>query len=127
MKPPLDGNKVAVTFALDCFPRKKGEFFMGSNLASLVIAAIVFVLPVDSMAASAEFLNVQVGPRPYYLVEAMDEGPLKTALKQCSEKPLRKTDFSIGHRGAALRFPEHTKESYEAAARMGAGILECDV
>ena len=37
------------------------------------------------------------------------------------------TDFSIGHRGAALQFPEHTKESYEAGARMGAGILECDV
>ena len=40
---------------------------------------------------------------------------------------LRKTDFSIGHRGACLQFPEHTKESYEAAARMGAGIVECDV
>ena len=24
-------------------------------------------------------------------------------------------------------FPEHTKESYEAAARMGAGVIECDV
>ncbi len=55
------------------------------------------------------------------------QGPLKTALKQCSEKPLKKTDFSIGHRGAGLQFPEHTKESYEAAARMGAGIVECDV
>ena len=71
--------------------------------------------------------NVQVGPRPYFLVDDMDPSPLKTALKQCSEKPLRKSDFSIGHRGAALQFPEHTKESYEAAARMGAGIVECDV
>eukprot|EP00755_Sulcionema_specki_P017618 Sspe_Gene.64828::Locus_38401_Transcript_1_1_Confidence_1.000_Length_960::g.64828::m.64828/K01126/E3.1.4.46, glpQ, ugpQ; glycerophosphoryl diester phosphodiesterase len=26
-----------------------------------------------------------------------------------------------------MQFPEHTKESYIAAARMGAGILECDV
>jgi glycerophosphoryl diester phosphodiesterase len=26
-----------------------------------------------------------------------------------------------------LQFPEHTRESYEAAARMGAGIVECDV
>jgi glycerophosphoryl diester phosphodiesterase len=26
-----------------------------------------------------------------------------------------------------MMFPEHTKESYEAAARMGAGIVECDV
>jgi len=57
----------------------------------------------------------------------MDPGPLKTALQQCSEKPLKKTVFSIGHRGAGLQFPEHTKESYEAATRMGAGIVECDV
>jgi glycerophosphoryl diester phosphodiesterase len=71
--------------------------------------------------------NIQVGPRPYYLVEKMEEGPLKRRLQQCEEKPLKKTDFSIGHRGAALQFPEHTKESYEAGARMGAGILECDV
>ena len=26
-----------------------------------------------------------------------------------------------------MQFPEHTRESYEAAARMGAGIVECDV
>lgn len=72
-------------------------------------------------------LNVQVGPRPYHLVEDMDESPLKRRLQQCSEGPFYKTEFSIGHRGAPLQFPEHTKESYEAAARMGAGILECDV
>ena len=35
--------------------------------------------------------------------------------------PFYRTDFSIGHRGAALQFPEHTKEAYEAGARMGAG------
>jgi glycerophosphoryl diester phosphodiesterase len=40
---------------------------------------------------------------------------------------LKSSDFSIGHRGAALQFPEHTQESYLAAARMGAGIVECDV
>jgi glycerophosphoryl diester phosphodiesterase len=71
--------------------------------------------------------NVQVGPRPYYLVGKMEDGPLKTALQQCGENRFVKTDFSIGHRGAALQFPEHTKESYESGARMGAGILECDV
>jgi glycerophosphoryl diester phosphodiesterase len=26
-----------------------------------------------------------------------------------------------------MQFPEHSKESYQAAARMGAGIIECDV
>jgi glycerophosphoryl diester phosphodiesterase len=57
----------------------------------------------------------------------MDESPLKTELQRCSEGPFRRTDFSIGHRGAALQFPEHTRESYVAAARMGAGIVECDV
>jgi glycerophosphoryl diester phosphodiesterase len=64
---------------------------------------------------------------PYYLVEDMDDSKLKTELEQCSEGPLKKTDFSIGHRGAGLQFPEHTQESYVAAARMGAGIIECDV
>lgn len=71
--------------------------------------------------------NVQLGPRPYFLVENMDEGALKRKLESCSEGPFEKSDFSIGHRGACLQFPEHTKESYEAAARMGAGIIECDV
>ena len=71
--------------------------------------------------------NIQLGPRPFYLVEDMDEGSLKDQLLSCTEGPFKKSDFSIGHRGAALQFPEHTKESYEAGARMGAGILECDV
>ena len=26
-----------------------------------------------------------------------------------------------------MQFPEHTRESYVAAARQGAGVLECDV
>ena len=72
-------------------------------------------------------INVQLGPRPFYLVDDMDPGKLKDELLSCSEGPFETSDFSIGHRGAALQFPEHTKESYEAAARMGAGIIECDV
>jgi len=71
--------------------------------------------------------NIQLGPRPFYLVEDMDESKLKEKLEQCTEIPFKRTNFSIGHRGAALQFPEHTKESYEAASKMGAGILECDV
>jgi len=72
-------------------------------------------------------INVQLGPRPYYLVDSMQESALKTTLQACSEGPFRTSDFVIGHRGAPLQFPEHTRESYLAAARMGAGILECDV
>lgn len=71
--------------------------------------------------------EIQVGPRPFYLVDDMDQSALKRKLQSCAEGPFKRSDFSIGHRGAPLQFPEHTKESYEAAARMGAGILECDV
>lgn len=70
---------------------------------------------------------IQLGPRPFYLVDGMDDGPLKSKLLACKDGPFRRTDFSIGHRGAALQFPEHTKEAYQAGARMGAGIVECDV
>jgi glycerophosphoryl diester phosphodiesterase len=71
--------------------------------------------------------SVQLGPRPFYLVDGMDKGALKSKLSQCKAGPFYRTDFSIGHRGAALQFPEHTKESYNAGARMGAGIVECDM
>jgi glycerophosphoryl diester phosphodiesterase len=72
--------------------------------------------------------SVQVGPRPFYLVDQMEPSTLKRKLQQCSQGPFYQTDFSIGHRGGGtLQFPEHTKESHEAGARMGAGILECDV
>jgi glycerophosphoryl diester phosphodiesterase len=72
---------------------------------------------------------VQLGPRPFYLVDEMEKGWLKRKLQKCMnhKSVYQKSDFSIGHRGAPLQFPEHTKESYVAAARMGAGILECDV
>jgi glycerophosphoryl diester phosphodiesterase len=71
--------------------------------------------------------GVQLGQRPLYLVDGMDEGPLKRKLQSCKAGPFSKSDFSIGHRGAALQFPEHTRESYVAAAQQGAGIVECDV
>lgn len=93
------------------------------TLRSVGVAAAVLLF---GTAAAAEIADPQVGPRPFYLVDQMQDGPLKQKLEQCTG-PFVKTDFSIGHRGAALMFPEHTKESYTAAARMGAGILECDV
>ena len=71
--------------------------------------------------------RVHLGPRPYFLVKGMTESRLKQKLMSCKNQRARKSDFSIGHRGAPVQFPEHTKESYEAAARMGAGIIECDV
>lgn len=70
---------------------------------------------------------VQLGPRPFFLVDDMDAGPLKDQLQSCSAGPFYRTEFSISHRGAPLMIPEHTRESYVAAAVQGAGIVECDV
>jgi glycerophosphoryl diester phosphodiesterase len=75
-----------------------------------------------------EEINVQVGVRPYDLVDKLADGPLKSRLQACRNRELHQTEFSIGHRGGAtLQFPEHTREDHLAGARMGAGILECDV
>ena len=93
------------------------------------VAVLCWLTPSSGHAGDQNKTSgVPVGPRPYYLIEQMNDSPLKQKLESCSEGPFKKTDFSIGHRGGApLQFPEHTKESHEAGARMGAGILECDV
>ena len=93
-----------------------------------LVSALWMLAPIASAGAQSIPLprEAQIGPRPFYLVDKMKDGPLKTELSQCTG-PFRKTDFSFGHRGAALQFPEHSRESYLAAARMGAGVIECDV
>src|SRR4029077_6252471 len=70
--------------------------------------------------------GVQLGSRPFYLIDGMDPGPLKDKLQSCENGPFYRTDFSIGHRGAPLQFPEHTREACSSGARQGAGIVECD-
>lgn len=69
----------------------------------------------------------QVGERPLFLVRQMQDSTLKTRLEQCASDNFYRSEFSIGHRGAPMQFPEHTKESYQAAIDSGAGIVECDV
>jgi glycerophosphoryl diester phosphodiesterase len=97
--------------------------------AASLVALVVIVLGAGSARSGDRDRHgeIQVGPRPFYLLEGMDRGPLKDELQKCRNEPVKRTDFSIGHRGAPLQFPEHTRESYRAAARMGAGIVECDV
>lgn len=94
------------------------------------LPALLFALVLPTASAIAQGVplpqEAQIGPRPFYLVDKMKEGPLKEKLRACTG-PFHKSDFSIGHRGAALMFPEHSREAYMAAARMGAGIIECDV
>ncbi|KAE8449398.1 hypothetical protein EG329_008299 [Mollisiaceae sp. DMI_Dod_QoI] len=72
--------------------------------------------------------RVDVGVRPYYNINNMTDGPLKDKLIGCENNKQEITEFTIGHRGGGtLDFPEETVESTMAGARMGAGILECDV
>ncbi len=100
---------------------------MPTRHRSALLSAFLCVTLIAPAAAQTTLpREAQIGPRPFYLVDKMKDGPLKQKLQQCTG-PFHKTDFSIGHRGAPLQFPEHTKESYQAAARMGAGVIECDV
>ncbi|WP_417684234.1 glycerophosphodiester phosphodiesterase family protein [Roseibium sp.] len=93
------------------------------NLRRICVALGLLLAAPEGAIAS----HVSLGPRPPYLVDGMEDGPLKEKLTACIGTPARHSDFSIGHRGAALQFPEHSAEGYRAAALMGAGIIECDV
>src|SRR4051812_23228171 len=57
--------------------------------------------------------SISVGVRPTFLVAGMDDSPLKRKLLSCQNDLVRRTQFSIAHRGAPLQLPEHTKEAYE--------------
>jgi len=108
---------------------------MRNSRTRVVLGAAAFFLAASAAptfagngrdAGRGDEQTIQLGPRPFYLVDGLDAGWLKTKLSQCKAGPFYRTDFSIGHRGAALEFPEHSKEAYQAGARMGAGIVECD-
>jgi len=101
--------------------------FAAAFVAAMVASWSDRAITVGGTALAADAPAVQLGPRPYFLIDHLPEGDLKSALMRCADDTFRPHPFSIGHRGAPLLFPEHTRESYEAAARMGAGILECDV
>lgn len=93
---------------------------------SLMAGAAILGTPLGLLASDTP---AQLGPRPFYLVDELEPGPLKDTLAHCvsDTREYTRRDWSIAHRGAALQFPEHTMESYRAAGRMGAGIIECDV
>jgi hypothetical protein len=59
----------------------------------------------------------QLGPRPDFLVRDMQDSPLKRDLEKClhdSSMHYQPHDFSIGHRGACMMFPEHTEVTSDA-------------
>src|SRR5512145_562819 len=87
----------------------KSERLIGEEEPRMVddLASAPRVAQPHPASAARRPRSVQLGPRPYYLVEDMEDGALKAELERCSEGPFRKSDFSIGHRGACMQFPEH--------------------
>lgn len=56
--------------------------------------------------------KLSLGPRPYWLVDHLEEGALKTKLASCADKEMRPSQWSISHRGGGtMQFPEHTFDS----------------
>lgn len=97
---------------------------MQRTAACLILSLFPVTVLADGHATGPA---VDYGPRPAYLIDKLPEGELKSKLQSCEGQTPKRSDFSVGHRGAPLMFPEHTVEANVAAARMGAGILECDV
>ncbi|RWA09199.1 hypothetical protein EKO27_g5895, partial [Xylaria grammica] len=98
-----------------------------SSLVAGILAAATAagVSAIPTKGRSQVRRNIELGPRPEYLVNDMDEGWLKDRLSSCLDEEAVTTPFSIGHRGGAcLQFPEETLESHTAGIRMGAGIAE---
>lgn len=91
-----------------------------SRLMSLTALPLLIAAPL-----AAE--RIELGPRPAWLISQMEDSALKDALTACDDVEPQRSDFSIAHRGAPLMFPEHTRESYLAGLKMGAGVMECDV
>lgn len=95
-------------------------------MRAMVLGASLLAALTGGTARAGE--AAQIGPRPFYLVDSMKPGPLKDRLQACgADRVYTARRFSISHRGAPLQFPEHTREGVLAAARMGAGVIECDV
>jgi len=98
-----------------------------SALSASIIAKRWDHTPLENPITKAGYY-ISLGPRPYYIINNMTTGPLRSKLESCENGPFQVTDLSIGHRGGGtLQFHEESVESTIAGARMGAGILECDV
>ena len=49
--------------------------------------------------------SIHLGPRPFFLVRDMDNGPLRDKLIACQEKPVSKRDFPSGIVELLCSFP----------------------
>jgi glycerophosphoryl diester phosphodiesterase len=78
----------------------------------LALALPALAAPTGNGCNGKPSTKVQLGPRPYWLVDVMEDGPLKAKLASCGNMNMRPTAWSIGHRGGGtLQFPEETTDS----------------
>lgn len=97
-------------------------------LVPLLLVGLLISLPARAASTDGQW-SIE---RMQTLVEQLPASDLKNQLGKClATKPadelLRRHPFAIGHRGASMRYAEHSREAYVAAAAQGAGTLECDV
>lgn len=97
-------------------------------LASLLLAGCTNPLKRadDDASARSTTSTVPALRRSISLAQSLTDKELKKTLLSCENTPQTKSNFAIGHRGAPLKYAEHTKQSYVASAKMGAGMIECD-
>ena len=102
-------------------------FLRRAALAPLAASLVTMTVAATAAETATPPETIELGDRPARLAEGLPPGELRDALVGCDVSDVAPTPFSIGHRGAPLGLPEHTREGYVEAARQGAGIVECDV
>lgn len=99
----------------------------GNTMRQLkLLVGVVFGLILAAPLWSAE-QKEHADERVQYLVNDLEDSELKRRFTACLKKPLKRTAFSISHRGAPKKYLDHTRESYQAGLDQGAGVMECDV
>lgn len=72
---------------------------------TLFLVATVQARNLKGKSTKAKKYPVQLGPRPYFMVNSMKDSELKDKLSKCAEKKMdfKPSDWSIGHRGACMQ------------------------
>lgn len=78
---------------------------MARLVSTLAFAALAVAAPLDARTSKHTSLikqpdgpteyQISYGPRPYYIVQNMTDGPLKTKLESCENGPFSVTGWSI--------------------------------
>lgn len=91
---------------------------LSTALVSLALALPALGAPEirkNDCAAPKPIKNIQLGPRPFWLIDQLEDGTLKKKLESCTEMKMKPSAWSISHRGGGtLQFPEETHGSIMA-------------